>query len=50
MAYSTFLAPPAERQLKALAEPTLKRIVKRIKLLRDNPRPSGVKKMAGEDV
>ena len=49
MAYSIFLAPPAERQLKALAEPIQKRIVKRIKLLRDNPRPPGVKKMAGED-
>ena len=49
MAYSILLAPPAERQLKTLAEPTQKRIVKRIKSLRDNPRPHGVKKMAGED-
>ncbi len=49
MAYSILLAPPAERQLKTLAEPTQQRIVKRIKSLRDNPRPHGVKKMAGED-
>ena len=49
MAYSIFLAPPAERQLKALAEPTQKRIVKRLRTLKKNPRPQGVKKLAGED-
>ena len=49
MAYSILLAPPAERQLKALAEPTQKRIVKRLKSLRENPRPHGVKKLAGEE-
>ncbi|MDN5941889.1 MAG: type II toxin-antitoxin system RelE/ParE family toxin [Nitrospira sp.] len=49
MAYSILLAPPAERQLKALAEPIQKRIVKRLKALRTNPRPQGVKKLAGED-
>lgn len=49
MAYSILLAPPAERQLKALPEPVQKRIVKRLKSLRDTPRPQGVKKLAGED-
>jgi mRNA interferase RelE/StbE len=49
MAYSILLAPPAERQLKALAEPIQKRIVKRLKTLQTNPRPQGVKKLAGED-
>ncbi|MCC6139006.1 MAG: type II toxin-antitoxin system RelE/ParE family toxin [Nitrospira sp.] len=49
MAYSILLAPPAERQLKALAEPAQKRIVKRLKSLRENPRPHGVKKLAGEE-
>lgn len=49
MAYSILLAPPAERQLNALAEPVQKRIVKRLKSLRENPRPQGVKKLAGED-
>lgn len=49
MAYSILLTPPAERQLKALLELSQKRIVKRIKSLRDNPRPPGVRKMAGED-
>jgi mRNA interferase RelE/StbE len=49
MAYSILLAPPAERQLKALAEPTQKRIVKLLRTLQDNPRPQGVKKLAGEE-
>jgi mRNA interferase RelE/StbE len=41
MAYSILLlAPPAERQLKALAEPVRKRII---------PRPQGIKKFAGAD-
>ena len=49
MAYSILLAPPAERQLKAFAPAIQKRLVKRLKTLQDNPRPQGVKKLAGED-
>ncbi len=49
MAYSILLAPPAERQLKAFAPPVQRRLVKRLRMLRDNPRPQGVKKLAGED-
>ena len=49
MAYSILLAPPAERQLKALAETAQKRIVTRIKTLQHNPRPQGVKKLTGDD-
>jgi mRNA interferase RelE/StbE len=49
MAYSILLALPAERQLKALAEPIQKRIIKRLKTLQTNPRPQGIKKLAGED-
>jgi mRNA interferase RelE/StbE len=49
MAYSILFAPPAERQLKALAEPIQKRIVKRLRTLKENPRPQGVKKLAGEE-
>jgi mRNA interferase RelE/StbE len=49
MAYSILLAPPAERQLKALTEPIQKRIVKRLRTLKENPRPQGVTKLAGED-
>jgi mRNA interferase RelE/StbE len=49
MAYLILLAPPAERQLKAFAPPVRKRLVKRLKSLQNNPRPQGVKKLAGED-
>jgi mRNA interferase RelE/StbE len=49
MAYSILLAPPAERQLKALTESTQKRIVKRLRMLAANPRLPGVKKLVGED-
>jgi len=49
MAYTILLAPPAERQLKAFAPPVQKRLVRRLKTLRDNPRPQGVKKLAGEE-
>jgi len=49
MAYTILLAPPAERQLKAFTPPVQKRLVRRLKTLRDNPRPQGVKKLAGED-
>jgi mRNA interferase RelE/StbE len=49
MAYSILLAPSAEQQLKSLAEPVQKRIVKRLRTLRANPRPQGVKKLADED-
>lgn len=49
MTYSILLAPPAERQLKALTKPVQKRIVKRLRTLKKNPRPHGVKKLAGEE-
>jgi mRNA interferase RelE/StbE len=49
MAYSILLAPPAERQFKAFPQAVQKRLVKRLKGLQANPRPQGVKKLAGED-
>lgn len=49
MAYSILLAPSAERQLKAFTPPTQKRLVKRKKTLRGNPRPQGARTLAGED-
>ena len=49
MAYSILLAPPAERQFKALTESTQKRIVKRLRMLAANPRPHGAKKLVNED-
>ncbi len=48
MTYSVLLAPPAERQLKALAEAAQKRIITRLKALQYNPRPQGIQKLAGE--
>lgn len=49
MAYSILLAPAAERQLRALPEPAQKRIVKRLRRLKEKPRPEGATKLAGED-
>lgn len=49
MAYSILLAPPAERQLKSLAEPVQKRIARRLRTLAENPRPHDVKTLAGEE-
>ncbi len=49
MAYSILLAPPAERQLRSFAPPIQKRLVRRMRALRDDPRPPGVKKLAGAD-
>lgn len=49
MTYTILLAPTAERQLRTFATPIQKRLVKRLKSLRDNPRPQGVKKLTGVD-
>ena len=49
MPFSVLLAPPAERQLRSFAPAIQKRLVKRMKSLQNDPRPSGVKKLAGED-
>ena len=49
MAYSILLAPPVEQQLKPLVEPIRERIVTRLRSLKENPRPYGVKTLAGED-
>jgi mRNA interferase RelE/StbE len=49
VAYSILLAPPAERQLRSFAPAIQKRLVRRMKTLQHEPRPSGVKKLTGED-
>ena len=49
MAYSILLAPSAERQFRSFAPAIQKRLVKRMKTLQHDPRPQGVKKLAGED-
>ena len=49
MTYSVLLSPPAERQLRSFPLAIQKRLVKRIKALQNDPRPPGVKKLAGKD-
>ncbi|BFU93578.1 MAG: Addiction module antitoxin (fragment) [Nitrospira sp.] len=49
MGYSILLAPPAERQLHSFSPAIQKRLVKRMKALQHDPRPAGVKKLAGGD-
>ncbi len=44
-----FLAPSAERQLKALAKPLQKLIVRRLLTLGLTPRPHGMKALDGEE-
>jgi len=43
------VAPPAEQQLHALAQPLRKLLVKRLLALRTSPRPPGVTKLEGVD-
>ena len=49
MPYSVLLAPAAEREFRSFAPAIQKRLVKRMKSLQNDPRPSGVKKLTGED-
>ena len=49
MAYSLYLAPAAERQLKALEKPVRARIVRRLQKLEETPRPQSVEKLSGAD-
>ena len=49
MAYSILLDPPAERQLCSFSPAIQKRLVTRMKTLQSDPRPPGVKKLAGKD-
>ena len=43
------MAPPAEQQLRTLAKPLRKLLVKRLHALRASPRPPGVTKLDGVD-
>ena len=46
--YAVFLKPAAERALKKIAQPTLRRIAKAIDNLGNAPRPSGATALRGE--
>ena len=47
--YTIEIAPAAERALKKLSVDIQKRIIKALLKLEEEPRPSGVKKLSGED-
>ena len=47
--YTIEIAPAAERALKKLSTDIQKRIIKAFLKLEVEPRPSGVKKLSGED-
>jgi len=46
--YAIYLKPSAERALRKIAPPILRRIATAIDSLRTNPRPSGVAALHGE--
>ena len=46
--YAIFLKPAAERALKQIAQPTLRRIAKAIDTLGNDPRPAGATALQGE--
>ena len=46
--YAVFLKPAAERALKKIAQPALRRIARAIDNLGDDPRPSGATALQGE--
>lgn len=49
MAYQVILKRSAEKELDALQANLRDRIVKRLLALEENPRPSGIKRLQGEE-
>ena len=49
MAYQVLIKASAQKELAALSLPLQKRIDTRIRALSENPRPSGIKKLAGDE-
>ena len=49
MAYQVILKHSAEKELNALQTNIHNRIIKRLLTLEENPRPSGIKKLQGEE-
>ncbi len=45
--YSIEVKPLARKELEALPDPVLSRIVRKLESLADNPRPAGCKKLKG---
>ncbi len=48
MAHRVELTPAAQRDLRSLDRPVLRRIDAKIRTLAEDPRPHGVEKLAGE--
>lgn len=49
MTYQVEITPVAKRQIKKLVKQTQELIIQRLEELAENPRPSGVLKMEGEE-
>ena len=49
MSYRVLLTKAARKQLDALPTPAIESVSERLLQLRDNPRPSGCKKLQGRD-
>jgi mRNA interferase RelE/StbE len=49
MSYELIIKPTAEKSLDKVPLPTRRRIIDAMKDLRNNPRPRGVVKLAGEE-
>jgi len=49
MAYQVILKRSAEKELDALQAKTRNRIIKHLLALEENPRPSGIKKLQGQE-
>lgn len=49
MTYQVEITPAAKRQIKKLVKQTQELIIQRLEQLAENPRPSGVLKMEGEE-
>ena len=46
--YRLVIKKSAERELRAIRQPDLRRIVGRVRALAENPRPAGHEKLSGE--
>ncbi|MGH7231467.1 MAG: type II toxin-antitoxin system RelE family toxin [Nitrospiraceae bacterium] len=47
--YSLVIKKSAERELRAIPKPDLKRLTERIQRLMRNPRPAGTEKLSGQE-
>lgn len=48
-AYQLIILPSAQLDIRSLPQTDIRRIARRIQVLAENPRPSGCKKLTGQD-